>query len=338
MVNVDLDRVQIIGLSDTKRIATVVEMPGATFNFDLDVSLFAFAFFLVFQILSNVSVQNAILLSHIERQSAILKVATSTNSVRGRKPRRPNRKRSRRNFRYLLQSDGVFFRENFKISRAAFIAIVTSIKASGFYVRTATGSVRGMHKQRIRCTMALALTLLYLSEKCSLRAVANMAGISKSTCHKHIHKVLIILAFHIFPRVVKAPTTEAEFNAIALDFQNRSYLSFIMGAIDGTHIPILRPSVDSTDYMNRKGFFSMVFQGVAIGSMPQFIEWSEGWAGSVGDSVMFKQSELYKKIISGVVGQYRLLADAAYGLHTWCLVPFERVGNMAVNRYRFNFW
>ena len=138
-------------------------------------------------------------------------VATSTNSVRGRKPRRPNRKRSRRNFRYLLQSDEVFFRESFKISRAAFIAIVTSIKASGFYVQTATGSVRGMHKQRI---------FEILSEKCSLRAVANMTGISKSTCHKHIHKVLIILAFHIFPRVVKTPATEAELNAIALDFQN----------------------------------------------------------------------------------------------------------------------
>ena len=64
----------------SKRIATVVEMPGSTFNFDLDVSLFAFAFFLVFQILSNVSVQNAILLSPIQGQSAILQVATSINS------------------------------------------------------------------------------------------------------------------------------------------------------------------------------------------------------------------------------------------------------------------
>ena len=29
----------------------------------------------------------------------------------------------------------------------------------------------------------------------------------------------------------------------------------------------------------------------------------------------------------------RLLADAAYGLYTWCLVPFERVVNMGLNKY-----
>ena len=42
----------------------------------------------------------------------------------------------------------------------------------------------------------------------------------------------------------------------------------------------------------------MVFQGVAVGTTLQFIEWSGGWAGSVGDSVMFKQSDLFKKFIS----------------------------------------
>ena len=47
---------------------------------------------------------------------------------------------------------------------------------------------------------------------------------------------------------------------------------------------------------------------------------------------MFKQSELYKKFVSGVFEQYRLLADAAYGLHTLCLVPFERVVNMVQDR------
>ena len=105
--------------------------------------MFAFAFFLVYQILANVSVQNA---CHVQRQSTFAQVATSEISIRSRKARRPNRKRSRQNFRYLLQSDEVYFRQNFKISRAAFVAIVTAIKAAGFYVQSPTGSVRGMHR------------------------------------------------------------------------------------------------------------------------------------------------------------------------------------------------
>ena len=48
---------------------------------------------------------------------------------------------------------------------------------------------------------------------------------------------------------------------------------------------------------------------------------------------MFKQSDLFKKFISGGFGKYQLLADAAYGLYTWCLVPFERVVNMGLSKY-----
>ena len=155
-----------------------------------------------------------------------------------------------------------------------------------------------------------------------------MTGVSKTTYHVHIHKMLKILAYNVFPKVVQTPSTGADLAQIAQDFSNRCYISNIIGAIDGTHIPILKPSSDSIDYMNRKGFYSMVFQGVAVGTTLQFIEWSGGWAGSVGDSVMFKQSDLFKKFISGFFGEYRLLADAAYGLYTWCLVPFERVVNM----------
>ena len=34
------------------------------------------------------------------------------------------------------------------------------------------------------------------------------------------------------------------------------------GAIDGTHIPILAPQEDHSDYLNRKNVHSIILQGV----------------------------------------------------------------------------
>lgn len=34
------------------------------------------------------------------------------------------------------------------------------------------------------------------------------------------------------------------------------------GAIDGTHIPIIAPSINHTEYVNRKGYNSIVMQAV----------------------------------------------------------------------------
>ena len=43
--------------------------------------------------------------------------------------------------------------------------------------------------------------------------------------------------------------------------------------------------------------------------------------------------------VSGHFPHFKLLADAAYGLYTWCLTPFKRlVVGMPPLQYRYNFW
>ena len=122
-------------------------------NFDIDIALYAIAFYLIFTILANVSLQNAILLGHMQTQSVLIQTVTTPSFVRGHKPRHPNRKRSRRNLRFLLNSDELHFRQHFKISRAAFVAIVDAIKRAGFYT---TPRPRGQRGRRVGCAIALA--------------------------------------------------------------------------------------------------------------------------------------------------------------------------------------
>ena len=76
------------------------------------------------------------------------------------------------------------------------------------------------------------------------------------------------------------------------------------------------PEIDNMDYMNRKGFYSLVFQAVAIGTTLQFIEFSGGWAGSIGDSSMFKTSTLFKNLclVVFLISSYWLMLHMGYTL------------------------
>ncbi len=67
-----------------------------------------------------------------------------------------------------------------------------------------------------------------------------------------------------------------------------------MGAIDGSHIPILKPQ---PDYYNQKGYYSIVMQAV-VDFRGIFMNVNIGWPGKVHDSrVCF----FYQKAESGTL-------------------------------------
>jgi hypothetical protein len=297
-----------------------------------EVDLTILSLFLVLQILSSINMTNLLMYQLLQIQLPI----RNTNTMKGcneRRKRMRNRKRSRKSFKLLLLCDEEEFQRTFRLTRGSFCAIVAYVKGAGFYRRYFSRAPRS-----VSCSMALGMTLLYLGNGCNYRMVSAATGCATCTVGKHIREMLNILSNQIFSQVVRMPVSAEAKATIAADFMNRCYIPNVIGAIDGTHIPMSRPSQSHIDFINRKSFHSMVFQGVAIGSTLQFIEFSGGWAGSVGDSVMFKQSELYKQFTSGLYGQYRLLADAAYGLQQWCLVPYERVNNLTDSQAKYNFW
>ena len=56
-----------------------------------------------------------------------------------------------------------------------------------------------------------------------------------------------------------------------------------VGAIDGSHIPIAGTAMNHTDYYNRKGWYSVILQGVVDHSY-RFLDINVGWPGSVRDA------------------------------------------------------
>ncbi|KNZ45879.1 hypothetical protein VP01_772g6 [Puccinia sorghi] len=82
-------------------------------------------------------------------------------------------------------------------------------------------------------------------------------------------------------------------------FQLRQGIPNIVGAIDGTHIPIaIPPDDDWKGYINRKSLASIFFQCVVDGQ-GNFRNVSGGGPGSMHDSRIFRRSRLGQSLIPG---------------------------------------
>nr|XP_025037270.1 protein ALP1-like [Pelodiscus sinensis]XP_025037274.1 protein ALP1-like [Pelodiscus sinensis] len=69
-------------------------------------------------------------------------------------------------------------------------------------------------------------------------------------------------------------------------------------AINGTHIPNRAPQHQATQYMSRKGYFSMVLK-VLVNHWGQFSDIFVGWSGWAHDACIFRNSSLYHKLEAG---------------------------------------
>lgn len=112
----------------------------------------------------------------------------------------------------------------------------------------------------------------------------------------------------------------------------------VIGAIDGSHIKILRPQKDQHVYCNRKGDHSILLQGVCD-HKKRFTDIFCGEASSIHDARLLKRFKLYEQISEGKIihNDYFLLGDSACPSLTWLVPPFKDNGRLTENQKLFNF-
>ncbi|XP_071576487.1 uncharacterized protein [Temnothorax nylanderi] len=191
---------------------------------------------------------------------------------------------------------------------------------------------------------AIAVTIFYLASCCEYRVVGHLFGIHKTSVWRCVHKVVEAINDILQPLWIKMPN-EFECTMIAQMYEERTHIPQLIGAIDGTHIPVLPPADGYRDYINRKGWPSIVLQGV-VDHTQRFRNINCQAPGSAHDAAVFKESNLfrhYKHLIpqktvtlNGAAIPFMIMGDPAYPLLPWLLKGYTKCRRLTPEEESFN--
>ena len=137
------------------------------------------------------------------------------------------------------------------------------------------------------------------------------------------------------PKYLFLPRDKEEMIKKVSEFEAKYGMIQAFACIDGTHIPITSPSVDSQDYFCYKQFFSLNVQAVCD-YKGMFMDVDCRWPGSVHDSKVFANSNINQKLRNGkLTGVFQsivqgcekipnyFIGDPAYPLTPFCLKEYD---------------
>ena len=193
----------------------------------------------------------------------------------------------------------------------------------------------------------VAVTIWRLGTNVEFRTIAELFGLGRSTVGEIVLDTCDAITSHLFPRYVYVPQND-RLKEVIDGFEHRWGFPQTVGAIDGSHIPILKPKDSASDYYNRKGFYSIIMQAV-VEFRGLFIDINIGWPGKVHDARVLVNSTFFRKgnsgnlfprwsrTMSGVNVPLLVLGDPAYPLLPWLMKPFMENPNTTPGQRNFNY-
>ena len=238
-----------------------------------------------------------------------------------------------------VDADEKLWKQNFRVSRDTFDFICGVV-----------GPELSRRDTRLRRAIPLqkrvAVSLWRLATGNSYRTCGLNFGLPKSTASQIKREFCSILTRKV-DEFIKFPYTEAEARAAIDAFDDLGRFPQVIGAVDGTHIPIKAPKDNPNSYYNRKRFHSVVLQGISD-SQCRFIDVSTGYPGRMHDARVFRISRIGKDAENGrlpraplmMIGQVSvpplLLGDPAYRVMPYCMKPYPEGQGCTNEKRNFN--
>ena len=229
---------------------------------------------------------------------------------------------------------------NFRMKKSTFDYLVEKLKPM---LKKKTTHLR----KTVAVEKKIAAVLWKLATEGGYRHVGHLFGISDSTLCLSMREVCEAIVEKLLPRYIQFPSGY-RLQEVVDGFDSKWGFPQVIGAIDGSHIPIKRPADFHTDYYNRKCFYSMILQAV-VDYRYLFTDIYVGWPGRVHDARVLANSPLYakasngspfpnsKKNINGIDVPVMLLGDPAYPLKEWLMKGFSDCGRLTNPQKKYNY-
>jgi hypothetical protein len=138
------------------------------------------------------------------------------------------------------------FKANFRVTLEIFAYICT--KLGPILSRQDT-----VMREAIPLQVRVSVGLIRLATGCTYQVVGSIFHIAPSTCHCICVAFINALDSVLKREFVRWPSM-SRMKEIAKDFESLHHILDVVGAVDGSHIPIIAPQLHAADYYNRKGF------------------------------------------------------------------------------------
>ncbi len=146
-----------------------------------------------------------------------------------------------------------------------------------------------------------------LGNENSLQMCGEVYGIVESTTSIIVREFCVAIKKHLKPSV-RPKLTRNKIKEITIGFECLHGVPYILGAINGSYVPIITPKVDPKSYYYQKGFYSKLIQGV-VDAKCSFWDYDYGWVGSVHDWALSQKIELGNWVMKDKFLSYKLIGN-----------------------------
>lgn len=223
--------------------------------------------------------------------------------------------------------------KNFRMPKETFLELVDKLRG------LIAPNENSPNRRVVSAEKKLAITLYFLKDTGSLCMTANAFGIAINTTSNIIFETCTAIVKLLGSTYIHLPKNEDEMRKKVAEFESKFGMHQAFGCIDGTHIPIIRPSDNPQDYYNYKGFHSLNVQAVCD-YKGTFMDVECRWPGSVHDAKVFANSSVnnklrkrelpavFQSVLPGFdkVPTY-LIGDPAYPLTPFCIKEYDSCAN-----------
>lgn len=140
------------------------------------------------------------------------------------------------------------FRKTFNITKKTYEYFCTHLAAS-FNEREGSNIVPPRKK--------ILMSVLVLNSCAEIKIIAALFGVGITTVTNTFHLFCKLMKDYLKPLHIKAPESLEDFKTLSRQFEEKTNLINVVGAVDGTHVPIECPLLHHIDYFNYKCFYSI---------------------------------------------------------------------------------